>query len=346
MQGVLSFNERLRRVRDAYALEKQANMRMSAELVVMKDRVMQLEERLRKFGAGNGDGAEGACGETLNGATVTEGTGKPTALGGAATQDPSTPPNIITVNLSADTEVGQTSSNDAVQEGKGRDREHATVVAREPDVASVPMVEGAIENYEHVAAADDDDGNIASAAQSVQTPTEEPVEDVYSVAPTTDSVAVGDGASGVAEEPPFAGDGAHCVPDLGESTTSHTADDQSCPRSSNIVSRLKKVPRIRKPSRVWGSPYTNPTRGTKGGRKGVKSAAPGDTRSGHCSPSRVQSDVGNDEAVVSVVPIAEVPLAGEVEPPTVLDARLMVSFPVTDCLLLVAHRARVPYSDL
>ncbi|KAJ8452610.1 hypothetical protein Cgig2_004946 [Carnegiea gigantea] len=325
-EGVLSFDERLRRVRKAYALEKQANMRMSAELALMKDRVRQLEERLREFGAGNGDGAEGAegaCGETLNGATVTEGTGEPTALGAAATQDPSTPPNIVAVNLSADTEVGRTCNNDVVEEGNGREREHATVVAREPDVASL---QGATEKYEHVAAADDDDRNIASAAQSVQTPTEEPVQDAYSVAPTTDSVAVGDGG---ADEPPLAGDGAHCVPDLGKSTTSHTADDQSCPRSSNIVSRLKKVPRIRKPSRVRGSPYTNPTRGTKGGRRGVKSAAPRDTTSGRCSPSRVQSDVGNDDAIISLVPIAEVPPAGEVELPAVRDARLMDDVPDT-----------------
>ena len=55
---------------------------------------------------------------------------------------------------------------------------------------------------------------------------------------------------------------------------------------------------------------------------------------------------GNDEVVISVVPIAEVPPAGEVEPPAVLDARLMVSFPVTDCLLLLAHRPHVPCSDL
>ncbi|KAJ8452972.1 hypothetical protein Cgig2_014735 [Carnegiea gigantea] len=328
-EGVLSFDERLRRVREAYALEKQANMRMSAELALMKDRVRQLEERLREFGAGNGDGAEGAegaCGETLNGATVTEGTGEPTALGAAATQDPSTPPNIVAVNLSADTEVGRTCNNDVVEEGNGREREHATVVAREPDVASLPVVEGATEKYEHVAAADDDDRNIASAAQSVQTPTEEPVQDAYSVVPTTDSVAVGDGG---ADEPPLAGDGAHCVPDLSKSTTSHTADDQSCPRSSNIVSRLKKVPRIRKPSRVRGSPYTNPTRGTKGGRRGVKSAAPRDTTSGRCSPSRVQSDVGNDDAIISLVPIAEVPPAGEVELPAVRDARLMDDVPDT-----------------
>ncbi|KAJ8420360.1 LOW QUALITY PROTEIN: hypothetical protein Cgig2_023216 [Carnegiea gigantea] len=325
-EGVLSFDEQLRQVREAYALEKQANMRMSAELALMKDR---LEERLREFGAGNGDGAEGvegACGETLNGATVTEGTGEPTALGAAATQDPSTPPNIVAVNLSADTEVGRTCNNDVVEEGNGREREHATVVAREPDVASLPVVEGATEKYEHVAAADDDDRNIASAAQSVQTPTEEPVQDAYSVAPITDSVAVGDGG---ADEPPLAGDGAHCVLDLGKSTTSHTADDQSCPRSSNIVSRLKKVPRIRKPSRVRGSPYTNPTRGTKGGRRGVKSAAPRDTTSGRCSPSRVQSDVGNDDAIISLVPIAEVPPAGEVELPAVRDARFMDDVPDT-----------------
>ena len=72
MQGVLSFDERLRRAREAYAKEKEANRRIRAEFDVMKDRLMELEGRLQEIGAGHGDagqGAEAAAGATFGGAT-------------------------------------------------------------------------------------------------------------------------------------------------------------------------------------------------------------------------------------------------------------------------------------
>ncbi|KAJ8425455.1 LOW QUALITY PROTEIN: hypothetical protein Cgig2_018853 [Carnegiea gigantea] len=312
-EGVLSFDEQLRQVREAYALEKQANMRMSAELALMKDR---LEERLREFGAGNGDGAEGvegACGETLNGATVTEGTGEPTALGAAATQDPSTPPNIVAVNLSADTEVGRTCNNDVVEEGNGREREHATVVAREPDVASLPVVEGATEKYEHVAAADDDDRNIASAAQSVQTPTEEPVQDAYSVAPTTDSVAVGDPLAG----PLRARSGqVNHIAYRGRSELPKVV--QHSVQAEEGASYSETIPRA---GITVHKSNARDKRWKEGGEVG--------SSQGHDIWPLQPSDVGNDDAIISLVPIAEVPPAGEVELPAVRDARLMDDVPDT-----------------
>ncbi|KAJ8440040.1 hypothetical protein Cgig2_020528 [Carnegiea gigantea] len=45
-EGVLSFDERHRRAREAYAKEKEANRRIRAKLAVMKDRLLELEERL------------------------------------------------------------------------------------------------------------------------------------------------------------------------------------------------------------------------------------------------------------------------------------------------------------
>ena len=117
MQGVLSFDERLRCAREAYALEKEANRRICAEFTLMKDKLLQLEELLQEFGAGNGDagqGAEAVGGAAFSGATLTEGTGKPSGLGGAATQDPNSPPNNVNVNLSANTEVRRTCNEDVL----------------------------------------------------------------------------------------------------------------------------------------------------------------------------------------------------------------------------------------
>ncbi|KAJ8423548.1 hypothetical protein Cgig2_007079 [Carnegiea gigantea] len=148
--------------------------------------------------------------------------------------------------------------------------------------------------------ADIDDGGIASAAQSVQSAAEVAAEDVNSVPPTTDSVPVSDGDAGMGEEPLIAGDGGHCVADMGTSTTTHAGDDQSCPWSSNIVSRMKKVPHLRKASRIRGS--------------------------GHCSPSAVYGNVVNDEDVILVVPIAIVPTEGEVDAHAVPDVTLKVRF--------------------
>ncbi|KAJ8425564.1 hypothetical protein Cgig2_012307 [Carnegiea gigantea] len=107
-EDVLSFDEWLRHVREAYALEKEANRRIRTELALTKDRLLPLEEGLQEFGAGNGDagqGAEVAGRAKFSGATLTEGIGTPSGLGGATTQDPSSPHNNVNVNLSADTEV-------------------------------------------------------------------------------------------------------------------------------------------------------------------------------------------------------------------------------------------------
>ncbi|KAJ8427968.1 LOW QUALITY PROTEIN: hypothetical protein Cgig2_017455 [Carnegiea gigantea] len=293
-EGVLSFDERLRRVREAYALEKE------------------------EFGAGNGDAGQGAeaaggvtfGGVTFSGATLTEGTGKPSGLGGAATQDPSSPPNNVNANLSADTE-------------------NVTIFTGEADVQSEPAVQGANENYEQAHPVDVDDGGIASTAQSVQSAAKVAAEDANSVPPTTDSVPVSDGDAGMGEEPLIVGDGGHCVADMGTSTTTHAGDDQSCPRSSNMVSRMKKVPRLRKPSCVWGLSYTNPTRGMKGGKKGLKSTATVNTGSGHRSPSTVHGDVVSDEDAISVVPITVFPTEGEVDAHAVPDAALNDDVPDT-----------------
>ncbi|KAJ8439031.1 hypothetical protein Cgig2_028477 [Carnegiea gigantea] len=116
---------------------------------------------------------------------------------------------------------------------------------------------------------------------------------------------------------------------MGTSNTTHAGDEQSYLRSSNIVSRMKKVPRLRKPSRVRGSPYTNPMHETKGGRKGLKSTATVKMGSGHRSPSTVRGDVVNDEDVISVVPIAIVPGEGEVDAYAVPNAALKDDVPDT-----------------
>ncbi|KAJ8422403.1 hypothetical protein Cgig2_029227 [Carnegiea gigantea] len=297
-----SFDERLRRAREVYALEKEANRRIRAEFALMKDRLLQLEERLQEFGAGNGDagqGAEAAGGATFSGATLTEGTSKPRGLGGAVTQDPRSPPNNVNVNLSADTEVGRTCNEDVLEQGNSDNRQNVTTIAREADVPSEPAVEGADENYEQAHPADIDDSGIASAAQSIQSATEMAAEDANSVPSTTDSVPVSDGDAVMVEQPPIAGDGGQCVADMGTFTTTHAGDDHSCRRSSNIVSRMKKVPRLRRPSRVRGLPYTNLMRRTKDGRKGLKSTGTVKTGSGHRSPSTVHGDVVNDEDVIS-----------------------------------------------
>ncbi|KAJ8428795.1 LOW QUALITY PROTEIN: hypothetical protein Cgig2_009980 [Carnegiea gigantea] len=262
------FDEQLRRVREVYALEKEANRRILVEFALMKDRLLQLEEW---FGAGNGDagqGAEAAGEATFSGPTLTEGTGKPSGVSGAATQHPSSPPSNVNVNLSADTKVRRTCNEDVLG-----NRQNVTIFAGEANMQSEPTVQGANKNYELARPADVDDSGIALAAQS--SAKEVATEDAKFMPPTIDSVPVSDGDAGMGEEPPITGDGGYCVADMGMSTTTHAGGDQSCPRSSNIVSRMKKVPRLQKPSRVRGSPYTNPTRGMKGGRKGLKSTATG-----------------------------------------------------------------------
>ncbi|KAJ8438435.1 hypothetical protein Cgig2_004545 [Carnegiea gigantea] len=303
-EGVLSFDELLRRAREAYAKKKEANRRIRAEFVVMKDRLLELEGRLQEFGAGHGDagqGEEAAAGATFSGATQKVGTSKPTGLGGAATQDPRSPPNDVNVNLSAETEAGRTCNEDVLEQGDNGNGQNVPTFATEVDVQSEPAVEGANERYEQARPTDIGDSGIASAAQAVHSPAEMAAEDANSVPPTTDSVPVSDGDAVKVNQPPIAGDRGHCRT---TSTTTTAADVPSCPRSSNIVSRMKKLPRIQKPSRVRGSPYTNPMRGIKGGRKGLKSTASVQTGSGDRSPSTVQGEIVNDEDVSSVVPIA------------------------------------------
>ncbi|KAJ8435110.1 LOW QUALITY PROTEIN: hypothetical protein Cgig2_001985 [Carnegiea gigantea] len=134
------------------------------------------------------------------------------------------------------------------------------------------------------------------------------------------------------EQPPIAGDGGHCVADMSTSTITHGGDEQSCPRPSNIVSMMKQVPRLRKPSRGRGSAYTNPMRWTKDGRKGLKSTATVKTGSRHHSRSTAHGDVVNDEDVISVVPIAVVPGEGEVDAHEVPDVALKVRFAVRNSL--------------
>ncbi|KAJ8425563.1 LOW QUALITY PROTEIN: hypothetical protein Cgig2_012306 [Carnegiea gigantea] len=182
-------------------------------------------------------------------------------------------------------------------------------------------------NYEQARPADVDDGGITSASQSAQSAAEVAAEDANSMPPPLTPFF--DGHAGMGEEPPIVGDGGHCVADMGTSTTTHAGDDQSCLRSSNIVSKMKKLPRLQKPSRVWGSPYTNPTREIKGGRKGLQSTAIVNTGSGHRSPSIVHGDVVNNEDVISVVPIAVVPVEGEVDAHVIPDAALKDDVPDT-----------------
>ncbi|KAJ8432187.1 hypothetical protein Cgig2_013729 [Carnegiea gigantea] len=215
---VLSFDERLRHAKEVYALEKEANKRIRAEFALIKDRLLQLEERLQEFGAGNGDarqGAKAAGGATFSEATLTEGTGKPSGLGDAATQDLSSRPNNVNVILSADTKVRRTCNKDVLQEVNSCNRQNVTIFVGEADVQSEPAASPANVN----------DGGIASAAQSVQSAAEVAVEDANSVPPTTDSVPVSDGDAGMGEEPPIAGDGGHCVPDMGTSTITYAGDD-------------------------------------------------------------------------------------------------------------------------
>ncbi|KAJ8439030.1 hypothetical protein Cgig2_028476 [Carnegiea gigantea] len=170
-EGVLSFNERLRRARKAYALEKEANRRIRVEFALMKDRLLQLVEHLQEFGAGNddaGQGAEAAGGATFSGETLTEGTSKPSGLGGTATQDPSSPSNNVNVSLSADTKVGWTCNEYVLEQGNSGNHQNVTTFAGEADVQSEPVIEGANENYEQARPADINDGGIASTAQLVQ----------------------------------------------------------------------------------------------------------------------------------------------------------------------------------
>ncbi|KAJ8442694.1 hypothetical protein Cgig2_001787 [Carnegiea gigantea] len=295
-EGVLSFDEQLRRSREAYAKEKEANRRIRAEFAVMKDRLLELEERLQEFGAGHGDagrGAEARDGATFSGETQTVGTSKPSGLGGAATQDLRSPPNDVNVNLSAETEARRTCNEDVLKQGDSGNGQNVATFTTEADVQSEPGVEAGNERYEEAHLAGIGDSGIASAAQAVHSPAEMAAEDANSVPPTTDSVPV--------NQPPIAGDGGHCRT---TSTTTTAMDVRSCPRSSNIVSRMKKLPRLRKPSRVRRSPYINPMHGIKGGRKGLKSTASVEMGSGDRSPSTMHGKIVNDEDVSSVVPIA------------------------------------------
>ncbi|KAJ8420167.1 hypothetical protein Cgig2_000257 [Carnegiea gigantea] len=330
-EGVLSFDERLRRAREAYAKEKEANRRIRAEFAVMKDRVRELEERLQEFGAGHGDGgqgAEGRDGATCSGATQTVGTSKPSGLGGAATQDPRSPHNDVNVNLSAGTEGGRTCYEDVLEEGDSGNGQNVGPFAMEADVQSEPAVEAGNERYEEArpAGVGVGDSSSAAAAEAIHCPAEMAADDANSVPPTTDSVPVSHGDAVQVNQPPNAGDGGHCCT---TSTTSTGVDLPTCRRSSNIVSRMKKLPRIRKPSRVRGSPYTNPTRGVKAGRKGRKPTDSVGTGCRDRSPSTVHGEIQNDEDVVSVVPIAVDCGRGEVDAHAYADAAVKDDDPDT-----------------
>ncbi|KAJ8428809.1 hypothetical protein Cgig2_028014 [Carnegiea gigantea] len=300
-EGVLSFDERLRHAREAYAKEKEANRRIRAEFVVMKNRLLELEGRLQEFGAGHGDvgrGQKPQLGQHSVGQHRRWGQANPVA---SVVQRHRTP-------------------------GDSGNGQNVPTFATEADVQSEPAVEGANERYEQARPADIGDSGIASAAQAVHSPAEMAAEDANSVPPTTDSVPVSDGDVVKVNQPSIAGDRGHCHT---TSTTTTAADVPSCPRSSNIVSRMKKLPRLRQPSRVRGSPYTNPMRGIKGGRKGLKSTASVQTGSGDRSPSTVQGEIVNDEDVSSVVPIAVERGDGEVDAHAHPDAAVKDDVPDT-----------------
>ncbi|KAJ8428680.1 hypothetical protein Cgig2_006354 [Carnegiea gigantea] len=79
---------------------------------------------------------------------------------------------------------------------------------------------------------------------------------------------------------------------------------------SNIVTRLKKVLRLRKASTFQGSLYTNPIRGRKGGRRIQKSSTMFKRAIAGGSGANLEGEVVNDDQFVSVMPIA-VALADE-----------------------------------
>ncbi|KAJ8425180.1 hypothetical protein Cgig2_010789 [Carnegiea gigantea] len=250
-EGVLSFEEHLRRVRDAYVLEKEAHDRTRAEVKLLKARVLELEERLMQSGAGEdaaGQGDNGPGGPTLPGhprlggrpsTVVTElrtlrttfvlGCGEmPTALAGETEQLPQ-----CTVDVAQDNQCAQ----------------HPPSV----DVAQCGMESG---------------------AQSVPTTALLAADDGNYISQNCDNVPVPDMEPPMADKSPPAGDGGHCRAPLGMRSAMHAGHDNSSRPLSTMVSGLKKVPRVRKASRVRGSMYTDPMRRTKGGRRGPKSTTP------------------------------------------------------------------------
>ncbi|KAJ8446968.1 hypothetical protein Cgig2_006596 [Carnegiea gigantea] len=140
--------------------------------------VLGFDERLRRAR----EAGRSRRGATFSGATLTEGTSKPSGLGVATTQDPSSPPNNVNVNLPADTEVGRTCNEDVLEQGNSGNRQNVTTFAGEADVQSEPAVEG-------------------SAAEMA-------AEDANSVPLSTDSVPVSDRDAVMVGQPPIAGDGA------------------------------------------------------------------------------------------------------------------------------------------
>ncbi|KAJ8424183.1 LOW QUALITY PROTEIN: hypothetical protein Cgig2_028308 [Carnegiea gigantea] len=315
-EGVLSFDERLRRAREAYAKEKEANRRIRAEIGFGSWRNVYKSLAL---GAGHGDGgqgAEGRDGATCSGATQTVGTSKPSGLGGAATQDPRSPPNDVNVNLSAVTEGGRTCYEDVLEEGDSGNGQNVGPFAMEADVQSEPAVEAGNERYEEArpAGVGVGDSSSAAVAEAIHCPMEIAADDGNSVPPTTDSVPVSHGDAVQVNQPPNAGDGGHCCT---TSTTSTGVDLPTCRRSSNIDEEaapysetiLRAGVAVHK-SNAWA----------KVGRKGWKPTDSVGTGCRDRSPSTVHGEIQNDEDVVSVVPIAVDCGRGEVDAHAYADA--------------------------
>ncbi|KAJ8431947.1 hypothetical protein Cgig2_000006 [Carnegiea gigantea] len=115
MQCVLSFDERLRHVREAYVMEKQAHGSTRQETTLLKARVLELEKQIQQFGGRDTDDGKGTNRRGRDGQTKK--LGEDGDGGGADGKGDDNADRGVIHNMSDRTDVrGGTLKDDAIQE--------------------------------------------------------------------------------------------------------------------------------------------------------------------------------------------------------------------------------------
>ena len=121
-----------------------------------------------------------------------------------------------------------------------------------------------------------------------------------------------------------AADAGWTAAEMGTCTIAAIGQKDRSPRSSNMFTRLKKEPRVRKASKVRGSPYTNPLRAKKGRTRLYKSTLSSCTDAAAGTTTNPEGKVRHEDEVVTVLPIAVTIAGRDVVVGTVPDAALKV----------------------
>ncbi|KAJ8446037.1 LOW QUALITY PROTEIN: hypothetical protein Cgig2_017539 [Carnegiea gigantea] len=284
--GVLSIDERLRRAREAYTQEKEAHWRTREEAALMRARIEELEARLLKFSEGaavagrghllqgnesdmdtqhQGNGEHGRSDDGNDGEMDTQNQG----IGSVSHTKDENDRQMNLLNQGIGDAGGTVHRADGTDGGAALiDQVHNMTGGSHPGLGH----EGELQPECHLHTTEEDEctqpaqpgvppdvpqQTTECVVQSVGTGPHVTDDDGRSAGRTPDSAAQSEGEAPMGDQQLAAADAGWTAAEMGTCTTAATGQKDRSRRSSNMCTRLKKEPRVRKASRVRGSPSIN-----------------------------------------------------------------------------------------